>query len=410
MIHVCFCFQDKTGRYAKFAGTTILSMFENSSPPPSTCVHILHDNTLTQDNREKFIYLAGRYGQLVKFYNVEELCADKIAEIKKLFPTAAKTRFTIGMFYRLFIPHVLSLDIEKAIYLDTDIIVNLDISELWRIELGDKILGVVSEKMLGDPPELKPVCIDGHVKPENYFNSGVLLMNLKLMRNEYETVINGMKFISENPRYRTVLDQTLLNYCFSSRSLMLPIKFNQIAYLWFRRKETNIGQGIYHLTGDNPQLNLKNYFNRLWMNYFIRTPWFNEDALDRLYDGYLKIRNDLETQTAKTSAIVSGKTRAFFVEPAKIESIKKFFLIRDDELIIPAENEDSIQKLLDAMKTTQGKCVFFIMPKKFLKENFPFDRLTKEGFVQDKDFLKGWEYLSDSYGNPFNTHPLIQAM
>ena len=80
MIHICFGLYDKTGRYSKFTGTTMLSIFDNTNS--EVTVHILHDNTLTQDNRDKFIYLAGRYNQHVKFYNAEELCADKINFIK----------------------------------------------------------------------------------------------------------------------------------------------------------------------------------------------------------------------------------------------------------------------------------------------------------------------------------------
>ena len=34
MIHVCFCMYDKTGRYSKFTGTAMLSLFENLSAPP----------------------------------------------------------------------------------------------------------------------------------------------------------------------------------------------------------------------------------------------------------------------------------------------------------------------------------------------------------------------------------------
>jgi len=76
MIHVCLCFHDETGQYSKFAGTTILSLFENANTIPllpSITVHILHGHTLTKDNREKFMCLAGHYGQLINFYNVEEL-------------------------------------------------------------------------------------------------------------------------------------------------------------------------------------------------------------------------------------------------------------------------------------------------------------------------------------------------
>ena len=95
MIHVCFGLHDGDGRYSKFTGTAIASMFVNTSA--EVTVHILHDNTLTQDNRNKFVYLAKRYGQLVKFYNIEELCADKIAQmvLKARFIIAAEKPFNL---------------------------------------------------------------------------------------------------------------------------------------------------------------------------------------------------------------------------------------------------------------------------------------------------------------------------
>lgn len=65
----------------------------------------------------------------------------------------------------------------------------------------------------------------------------------------------------------------------------------------------------------------------------------------------------------------------------------------------------SITKLIDAMKASKDKCVTFIMTK-----NFPFDLLTKEGFSLDKDFVRGWEILPDSHGNPFNSYTLVTAI
>ena len=78
MIHVCFGLHDKNGRYSKFTGTAILSLLENTSS--EVTIHILHDNTLSTDNHDKFIYLVGRYGQHVKFYNVERVFLQKFPE------------------------------------------------------------------------------------------------------------------------------------------------------------------------------------------------------------------------------------------------------------------------------------------------------------------------------------------
>ena len=400
MIHVCFCFSDKTGGYAKYSGTAMLSLLENTNTPPSsTCVHILHDNTLTIENRENFLCIAERCNQLVKFYNVEELCAERISEIRKYLPQVDKRRFTIGAYYRLLIPFVLSKEIEKAIYLDGDIVVTLDINELWQIDLGDKLLGVVTGALIS---------LKGIVKKEDYFNSGVMLMNLKALRDEEALVKTGLKFFSENPQQLRWADQCLLNYCFSTRTLKIPKKFNYHLNHVSVRSES-VEKKIYHYVGLGSSLgmDMSDAFNRLWMSYFIRTPWFNVCSMGRLYDKVLEMQQGLKDSARKISALVSGKSRGFFIEAEKTDWLKNIFSIRDDEIIIPAENSDSIQKLLDAMKVSKGKFIFFIITKKFPKtQDFPFDLLIKEGFVEGIDFVKGWDYLN----LPLNSYPLIQAM
>ena len=406
MIHVCFCFTDKTGRYAKFAGTAMLSLFDNTAA--EVTIHILHDNTLTNANRDKFNYLAGRYGQHVKFYNVEIRCADKIAEIKEALPKAAETRFSIATFYRFFIPQVLSPDIGKAIYLDSDIVVNLDIKKLWQTELGDKVLGVITHETIGmiNAVKNRPICLDGFIRFEDSFNAGVLLMNLNLLRNEEATLSAGLNFLREHPENK-FLDQDILNYSFSTRTLKLPVKFNQFVREARFKKEFPT-EKIYHYIAGSLRFDFSDGFNRLWLRYFLKTPWFSEETLENLCAVIQQTGEDLKNSTIEISALMSGKSRAFFVEPAKVELLRKIFSIRDDELIIPAENQDSLKKLLDAMKLSQGKCVFFVMTEKFLKKNFPFQKLVKMKFVEGVDFIKGWKLLQEPPA--FNPFELIKAL
>ena len=413
MIHVCFALRDETGTYSKFVGTTVLSIFENllTAPNmPAVTVHILHDNTLTNDNRDKFMYLAGRYNQPIKFYNVEILCAEGLNKIKNYFPNVNKTRFSIAMFYRFFIPQLLAPEIEKAVYLDADIIVNLDINELWQIELGDKVLGVVTHKTIGVVASARkfPLCVKGFVKAEDYFNSGVLLMNLKLLRKESKNLLETIKFVAANAEFQ-FLDQDALNYFFSQRTLKLPGKFNSYVFV-SRKTKTLPTEKIYHYNGDTINscltLNADDPFNVLWMNYFIRTPFFDAKTIGRLWESFLQLRSRLKNRAVNISANVSGKARAFFIEPSKIEEMKKIFTIRDDELIIPAKSENSLKELLVAMKNSRDKCVFFIMTQKFLKKKFPVELLTKSGFIEQKDFWRGWDLLD----SPLNSHSFIKAM
>ena len=272
MIHACFSLHDKTGRYSKFTGTAMLSLLENTAAPVT--VHILHDDTLLAENRDKFIYIAGRYGQRVKFYNVETLCADKLAEIKRTVPAISKSNYTIATFYRLFIPKIFPPDVDKIIYLDSDLIINLDIRELWRLELDDKILAAVTEISNGaNAQKTFALCREGHVKAGDYFNTGVLIVNLNLLLTNENTLYRAINFVSENPRFAAYFDQDILNLCFSTQTLKLPVKFNTFVRDVRRRNEKTIARKIYHYAGGVLRLEMGDAFNRLWMEYFMRTPF-----------------------------------------------------------------------------------------------------------------------------------------
>ena len=335
MIHVCFGFHDKNGTYSKFAGTTMLSLFENTSAPVT--VHILHDDTLTQDNRDKFIYLAGRYGQAVEFYNVEKICPDKLSAFVELTPEIKNTHVSVGTLYRLLVPQIISSDIEKIIYLDSDIIVNLDIKELWQVELGEKILAGVPEilsfKTVGNMNRFFRLCAEGFVKPEDYFNAGVLVMNLNLLRGEEAAIFDGFYF-TQKYRQRGYFDQDILNYCFTSRTLKLPAKFNKFTKDVRSEKEP-LTKKIYHYSGGSfgvgLGLDMNDALNRLWMKYFLKTPWFDEETIGRLYEKFLRAQTDLKESARKISAAMKIKTRAFVAFDSEIDNLVEKFSVRQDE-------------------------------------------------------------------------------
>lgn len=405
MIHVCFSFRDETGSFAKFAGTAMLSAFENISKPlPSIAVHILHDNTLTAENRDKFSYLAGRYSQFVKFYNVEEICADKIAQMLDLFKEADKAYFNQSMLYKFLIPQVLSKDIEKVIYFEPSVIVNLDISELWRIELGDKMFGVVPALAISsDIYTQDKVVADGFVKKEDYFNSGVMLMNLGLLRGEEKKILDGLKFANEH-KYLSLLDQTVLNYCFSTKALKLPAQFNSFVRVARKSKEP-VTKKIYYYTGYALQLNLNESFNALWLEYFARTPWFDAAAIGRLYESFQEVHSRLKKSMVNLSQVMAGKTRGFCATPNYADELKKIFRVRPDEEFITLENQAALQKLLESMKKSRGKKIFYIMA-----QGLNLNLLTRIGFTFGADFLNALEFLSEEQGITMNSYPLLYAM
>ena len=292
-------------------------------------------------------------------------------------------------------------DIEKMIYLDSDTIVNLDISDLWQIPLEDKILATCTEKEQngGDTTSENPLCKDGLVRAEDYFNSGVLVINLEKLRgSEYANLQAGIKFIAENPKYNAFMDQDILNYCFSKSMVKLPHRFN---FSVRHRGEQNVKNKICHYLGKTLNLDRDDKFNRLWFNYFKKTLWFNEEVVFNFYEEFIKQNIELKNMAIQISALMSGKSRAFFTERSNIEFTKRAFYVQEGEEIIPAVNQESVQALKESMKAAEGSKLDFILIGGY--ENLRAE-LMKEGFVEGRDFINAVQFLSPIHGIPINIY------
>ena len=412
MVHVCFGLHDKTGKYSKFTGTAIVSIFENTKS--EVTVHILHDNTLSDGNRKKFLQLAERYEQQINFYNVEEICPEKISEIKNLIPGAEESRFTAGALYRLVIVCVLPEEIEKAIYFDSDMLIHADIKNLWDTDLGEKFIAAVPES------EADIICFknltaarhylitSGRVKFENYFNSAVLVMNLKKLRTSKNILDEGIKFIAEHTEC-IYFDQDILNYCFAGDYVKLPNNFDRFVPD-LRRHELNPmpeQDRIYHYTGPNPTFDFSDNLSRLYLEYFTKTTWFDIDFLKNISEGFHKFNAEQKDFATAISAVVSGKTRAFCAVPENIEFLKQAFYIRDDEEIIPYESPESLKKLVKSIKKSRGKNIFFILLTEYgdIRET-----LQSDGLEEWTHFVNAVDFLSDAHGIPFKSYFIVQAM
>lgn len=99
----------------------------------------------------------------------------------------------------------------KVIYLDSDIMLNGDIKELFDIDISGYELGVVKDRY-------------GRffISPK-YFNSGVLLMNMENIKKS--NLLEKVRNICATKKMKFP-DQTALNKC-CKKKLYLPRKFNE---------------------------------------------------------------------------------------------------------------------------------------------------------------------------------------
>lgn len=126
-------------------------------------------------------------------------------------------------FYRLQLLELLK-KIEKCIYLDVDIVVKKDLKEFFNIDIEDKYVAGVKAAGYYYPEEKKKKTMQilKLATFDQYINAGVLLLNLKKMRDDnLSTVFQqllGKNFPSQ--------DQDILNVACYNHIKILPLKYN----------------------------------------------------------------------------------------------------------------------------------------------------------------------------------------
>lgn len=130
---------------------------------------------------------------------------------------------TVETYYRYLLPEVLP-NLDKVIYLDSDLLINGDLREIWDIDLEDYYLAGVNEiDLVNRFPEYKIKL--GFNLEDLFINAGVLVFNLHKMRQDN---ISEHLF-SETIRLKDTImfqDQDVINIALKGKILELPLVYN----------------------------------------------------------------------------------------------------------------------------------------------------------------------------------------
>ena len=124
-------------KYVRYAGIIILSII-NKNPNKNIVFHIFCNFVEETDFKIFKNIVRKSCGIEVKFYYI-------LQDVVKDFPEGNGWNYSI--YYRAIAPNILYGQVDKALYLDADIICNGNISGLWNIDLGDKVAAVVDDGM-----------------------------------------------------------------------------------------------------------------------------------------------------------------------------------------------------------------------------------------------------------------------
>lgn len=110
---------------------------------------------------------------------------------------------------RLLIPDMLPANVEKVLYLDADLLVLADLGPLLRTDLGGNVLAAVADERLDWVLKAGEMNLPGLPRVRDYFNAGVLLMDLPSCRTKRISE-RAFEYLSSNP-HSPYSDQDALN-------------------------------------------------------------------------------------------------------------------------------------------------------------------------------------------------------
>lgn len=135
------------------------------------------------------------------------------------FNTAKVTdRYPKEMYYRLLAAQWLPVHLDKILYLDPDILVINPLYELWNTNIDNYLFAAASHT--GKTEVANNVNKIRLGTNTNYYNSGVLLINLNLAREQIFSE-DVFRFVEENSMELLLPDQDVLNALYGSKILSI---------------------------------------------------------------------------------------------------------------------------------------------------------------------------------------------
>lgn len=247
--------------YAQPLGTTLYSMFDNFRSNEHILKITILDGGITEENKEKITAIGKKFTTDISF---KKMSNDDF----KGFPLVQY--FSIVMYYRLLIPVFFENKAGKVIYLDSDTLVLGNIASLYKTDIDNLYLGAVrdfveSSVLTLNCPFYKYI--------KKYFNSGVLLMNVKKM-NEDGFVKKSFDFLNDHSSELLYPDQDTLNYLCIDNWYELSREWN--TQLDRSAEKIEPRPSILHYTTSfKPwHFSYHNYYQKYYMGY-LKKAWPN---------------------------------------------------------------------------------------------------------------------------------------
>ena len=304
--------------YIPFLAVALESLIENSSKQYYYSIKVLYTN-ISEENKKK-INKYKRENVNIEFVDLKQY----IEKVKDKLYT--RDYYTNTTYFRLFIANLYP-QYNKAIYLDSDIVVLGDIAELYNQDIGDNLVAAAPDDVIQTIKVFQEYAekVVGVADYRNYFNAGILLMNLdEFRRFDFQ---NKFLYLLETIKFTVAQDQDYLNRLCKGKVKIIDKAWDKmpVANDDFDDKDLKI---IHYNLADKPwhydNIRYKDYF---W-KYAKKTEYYNE--ICKIKENYSEEERFKDMQQFKTlkdlaqkEADCVGDDRNFKREVQVIEKSKE---------------------------------------------------------------------------------------
>ena len=224
-INILYCFDEN---YNLQALTSMNSLLDEVSEKVD--IYIIHNNPDTFNSLSK---------NIESHKNTRSINIKKFEKENLNFPNVVNSHVSEATYYRLFIERLLPNTLNNVLYLDADIICIADpikeIKENFN-NLSNTKTTVASVFENFSPTEIKELEKRLNINGNNYFNAGVMFIDLEKWRKKSIESLS-LKIIKEKNKELKFWDQDILNIIFNDDVSEIS---NSLNYIINIEKETSI--------------------------------------------------------------------------------------------------------------------------------------------------------------------------
>lgn len=267
--NICLCADNNVVEYMS---ALIVSILRNSSQDEEFIFHII-TSCISEENKNYLNELKNIKNFQLKYYN--PIHREKF---ERWYSEKTPQKWPVEVFFKLDIPFILK-DLDKVLYLDCDMIAVNNFKELFDINIDNYTVAAAKDKLISNS-HLKKIKLN---KSNGYFNSGLLLINIK----NFNTLFPNDTFLEKIDKYLNNIkiveypEQDIINIIFNNKIKPIDSKYNCVSAIVKKDKEVQ-DTIIAHYTLLKPLYKnaypQKNKLYYAFWKYFIETPYFKNNT------------------------------------------------------------------------------------------------------------------------------------